>query len=402
MSRIELIGVSSQTLDAQQLAILEGCYAVVVSRRHVPLVRSVSSLLLSMTPVTEMLDLVEESLLHGDVAVLASGDPLFFGIGKTLLQRFDPEQVVIRPALSAVQLACARFKVAWDDMALLSLHGRPLGDIPGRVLRHAKVMLFTDTTNSPDQVAAALFDVLTACGDQEKLHGVRVRVAENLGLDDERLFEGSLEDIRTMSFGPLNMMLVEHAVQPGKSRFGLTEHEIDHSRGLITKNEVRAAALHKLCLPQEGVLWDIGGGSGSVSVEAACLNPDLSVFIVEKKPEEQENIRRNIKKFNTYNVHLVCGEAPAGLGGLPNPDRVFIGGSGSQLEEVVEHAQERLAPGGRIVVNAVLARTAATTPLLLHQLGLDVETCRVAVSRQDFPAGEVREFNPITIITGKK
>ncbi|MDR2549717.1 MAG: precorrin-6y C5,15-methyltransferase (decarboxylating) subunit CbiE [Desulfobulbus sp.] len=400
MSRIELIGVSGTALAAEQWPLLRRCTAIVASRRHRLLVADLPHPVIDIAPVEAMLSQVETALAEGDVAVLASGDPLFYGIGRSLIGRFGPERLTVRPALSALQLACARFRIPWDDLALLSCHGRVADNLPGRILRYPRSMLFTDGRNSPDWVAAELLAVLAACEDSGRIGAIRIRVAENLGLGDERLTSGSLAEIAARSFGPLNMMLIEQPPCP-LPPFGLVEAEIVHSRGLITKDEVRAATLHRLRLPATGVLWDIGGGSGSISLEASRLCPDLAIRVVEKKEEEQANIRANIRRFGAYSIRLVGGEAPEALAGLPAPDRVFIGGSGQRLEAIVEAAAVRLADGGRMVINAVLERTETAALACLERLGMRVSASTLAVSRR-LPGGEVRAFNPITLITGEK
>lgn len=402
MSQIELIGISDPVLTEVQQALLRPCATVVVSRRHRPLVAGLHCRLIDMSPMAAMLEQVDEALLTGHVAVLASGDPLFFGIGRTLIARFGADRLAVHPALSAVQLACARFRLPWDDLALQSLHGRPGHDIPGQVLRHAKVMLFTDQHNSPNRVAATLLAVLQECNDVDRIKTIRIRVAENLGLTDERLTSGSLAEIAAQTFAPLNLMLVEQPLLPETLRFGLREDEIHHSRGLITKDEVRAATLHRLRLPAFGVFWDIGGGSGSISLEAARLNPELSVQTVEKNPEALQNIRANIKQYSTYNIHLISGEAPEALVGLPAPNRIFIGGSGKRLEAIIEAAVDQLTEGGRIVINAVLASTETTAVQCLQRLQLKVASSTLAVTRREYPGGATRVFNPITLITGDK
>jgi len=402
MSRIELIGISGKALSAEHWPLLRRCAAIVASRRHRPLVASLLHPLIDIAPVPAMLARVEEALGTGDVAVLASGDPLFFGIGRTLIDRFGPDRVAVHPALSAVQLACARLRTPWDDLALLSLHGRAAVNLPGRILRHERAMLFTDGHNSPDRVAASLLEALKACEDSERIATIRIRVAENLGLVDERLTSGNLAEIAALTFGPLNMMLIEQPLRPATIRFGLREDEIAHSRGLITKDEVRAATLHRLRLPAEGVFWDIGGGSGSVSLEAAGLCPELAIHTIEKKPEEQANIRANIRRHGAYSIHLVCGEAPEALAALPPPDRIFIGGSGQRLAAIIDPAVARLADGGRIVINAVLPQTETTALACLTRLGLRVAVSTLAVTRRQVPGGESQPFNPITLITGDK
>jgi len=402
MSRIELIGISGTTLAPEQWPLLRNCAAIVASRRHRFLVADQPQEVIDIVPVEAMLNRVEEVLAGGgDVVVLASGDPLFYGIGRSLIDRFGPERLTIRPALSALQLACARFHTPWDDLALLSFHGREIDNLPGRILRHQRAMLFTDGRNSPDKVAAVLLTALTACEDTERIGSIRIRVAENLGLADERLTSGTLAEIAAHSFGPLNMMLIEQPAWLTPPPFGLNEAEIVHSRGLITKDEIRAATLHRLRLPATGVFWDIGGGSGSISLEAARLCPELTIRTVEKKAEEQANIRANIRRFGAYSIHLVCGEAPEALVGLPAPDRIFIGGSGQRLEAIIEMATARLADGGRMVVNAVRAQTETIALTCFERLGLRVSTSTIVVSRR-LPGGEMRTFNPITLITGDK
>jgi precorrin-6B C5,15-methyltransferase / cobalt-precorrin-6B C5,C15-methyltransferase len=402
MSRIELIGINGPSLTSEQWPVLRRCAAIVASRRYRPLVEGLNCPLIDIAPLETALRQTEEALITGDVAVLASGDPLFYGIGRTLITRFGQERIRIHPALSAVQLACARFRVPWDDLALISLHGRGDVDIPGRVLRHRRAMLFTDNRTSPDRVAASVLAALETCDDRERIAGLRLQVAENLGLAEERLTSGSLHDIVALRFSPLNMVLIEQPDQLELPCFGLTEAEITHSRGLITKDEVRAATLHRLRLPATGVFWDIGGGSGSVSLEAARLCPDLSIHIIEKKPEEQANIRANVRRFGAYNIRLVNGEAPVALTGLPTPDRIFIGGSGQRLEAIIDEAVNRLAENGRIVINAVLPHTETTALDCLHRLGLRVSASTLSVTRRPYPEGEIRSFNPITLITGDK
>ncbi len=414
MSEVFIFGVSGEELPKEQLRKIATCSAVVVSSRHQVLLKGMEIHRIPIAPVEEMVFELAVALNEGDVAILASGDPLFFGIGRTLLERFGPERVHIHPALSAVQLACTRFKLPWDDLPLMSLHGRSPGDIVGRILNKPKVMLFTDHRNTPDRIAQELLAVLEEHRDTARIKRIRIRIAENLGLKDERLCSGTLADVATQKFSPLNMMLIEQrqaedeAVEDSGAGFilGLQEDEIEHSRGLITKDEIRAVILHRLRLPRTGVFWDVGGGSGSVSVEAARLCPDLTIYIVEQKEEGQENIRANILRYNLYNIKLICGLAPEAFADLPDPDRVFIGGSKGLLAEIIPHCAKRLTATGRMVASAVLKNTAEQAPLLMTANGLDVDSRTVAVTREEIRYTNYGEpgilLNPITIITGKK
>ncbi|MDH4321419.1 MAG: precorrin-6y C5,15-methyltransferase (decarboxylating) subunit CbiE, partial [Desulfobulbaceae bacterium] len=289
MFRIELIGISPGAgLDARQREIVNRCGCVVASSRHRPLLDGCGLEIIPIAPVAQTLATVAERLGEQDVAVLASGDPLFFGIGRTLITKFGPERVVVHPALSSLQAACAKFGEPWDDIFILSLHGREAAGVAAKVMGHGKVFCFTDRVNSPDMVARALLAVCRSIDDEALASGYTVWVAENLGQDDERITCGTLTEIAAMAFADLNVMLLKKPERATASAiaFGLQEEEIDHSRGLITKSEVRAATLHHLRLPQRGVLWDVGAGSGSVGLEAARLCPGLQVFAVERNPEE--------------------------------------------------------------------------------------------------------------------
>jgi precorrin-6Y C5,15-methyltransferase (decarboxylating) len=404
MFEIIVLGISADRLAAEHLEQLEKCYAVVCSKRFFPLVAGKCKKNIPVTPLSAMIPQVKDALKHGNVAVLASGDPLFYGIGRTLLEHFLTEQLRFFPALSALQLACARFKTPWDDTAVLSLHGRVLTGKVAKILGQKKTMLFTDGNNSPDRMAALLLDRLQTLGCKEQLNKMRVQVAENLGLADEKISIGSLAEIAAGSFSPLNMMLVEQDENclPETEPFGLTEAEIKHSRGLITKDEVRAVVLHLLRLPPKGVFWDVGGGSGSIAVETARLCPELAVFTIEHKEEGQQNIRDNGKKFHLYSMELVCGHAPDVLTDLPIPDRVFIGGSGGELAAIIDMCANRLKPGGRMVASAVLQTTAELAPRLMRSHGLEVTTRAISVTRNPGDPDIEQQLNTITLITGKK
>jgi precorrin-6Y C5,15-methyltransferase (decarboxylating) len=411
MSEILLFGVSGGRLEAKYLRKIEKCSAVVTSPRHQEVLGKREIHKIPISPMEEMIFSLAVALKEGDVAVLASGDPLFFGLGRTLIDRFGPERVQIFPALSAVQLACTRFKMPWEDLRILSLHGRSPLALAGQILSQPRVLLFTDQHNSPHRIAQDLLILLEEHQDYERMDSIQIRVAENLGWPDERLYSGSLAETAEERFAPLNMMLIEQLRDEDEEEgeeekpciFGLQEDEISHSRGLITKDEIRAVILHRLRLPKSGVFWDVGGGSGSVSVEAARLCPELAVYTIEHKEERIENIRENIVRYNLYNIHVICASAPEAFVQVPRPDRVFIGGNQGLLAEIIPPCAERLLPGGRIVVSAVLEITAEQAPLLLAANGLETDVRTISVTREQSEYGQpATRLNPITIITGKK
>jgi len=410
MSKIIIIGLQGESIPDERRPILAEAGLIVGGKRHLAMIAGCSARQVAITPLATALVAIDEALNRQEtVIVLASGDPLFYGIAKTLFGKFPITEIQVYPALSSLQLACARIGMVWDDARIISLHGREQV-APGTLLQQPKCLLLTDSKNSPDILAGRLLAYLTLIEASELTGSIRIHVCQDLGLPNEMIFSGSLQKAAARSFSPLNVTCLEidqATLSTGTNdarqatRFGLTESEISHSRGLITKSEVRAATLHSLRLPHKGVFWDIGGGSGSISIEAARLNPELAVFTIERHPEELLNIKHNIRRFGCYNVTPVVGSAPDALTNLPDPDAVFIGGSGGNLDEIIAHVAEKLHSTGRCVVNGVIAKTVEAAPRILRLHGFSAQMTEIRVQRTDGD-GNIIPFNPITIITGTR
>ena len=299
-----------------------------------------------------------------------------------------------------MQSCFSHFGINWDDARFVSLHGRPLASIDAQ-LHCPKLFVFTDPENTPNRIAEYLLERLGELQAGKK----KMMVGECLGSDDERFIEGSPNEIHGASFRQPNCLIIvdqQFEEQAGALRFGLREDEITHSRGLITKNEVRAAVLHRLRLPYTGVFWDLGAGSGSISIESARLCPLLSIYAVEKQPEQLANILANVNRYRCSNVVIVPGEAPEVLNHLPSPDIVFIGGSGGRLEKILTFLSRSVKDTTRIVLTAVLEQTACQAPEILTKLNFQVEISLIRVSRYDYPEKNRVELNPIHLIHAEK
>ncbi len=403
MYKLFVLGIAEPVLSASQEKILVQCSLVVGTKRFQPLTTHLPCRFMAITPLPAALNSIRDGLQQGNVAVLASGDPLFYGIGHRLLTEFAEDIIEFYPALSSIQRGCALFKIPWDDAAITSLHGRKSGHIAGLLLRHSKNLILTDTHNSPELIAGRLLDYLRLIGEAILPGGITMLVAEDLGLASEKLFRGTLGEASKQHFSPLNIvcLLVPGVPDTPSWCFGLGEDLIQHSRGLITKNEVRAATLHQLQLPRQGVFWDIGAGSGSLSIEAARMNPELTIYAIEHKPEELANIKNNIVKFGCYNIVPVFGRAPEALLNLPDPDRVFIGGSSGSLPAIIELLAKRFARDGRLVINGVIEKTVREAPAQMNKHGFTVASSVIKVTRTG-PDGSFFDFNPITIMTGTR
>lgn len=418
--RLTIVGIGQKPLNEKAREALASAESILGSRRLVevfatyPECGAAQGKLKRIDNVTETMRFIHEAFAAGarEIVLLGSGDPLFFGIGRRAIQEFGSETVEIIPDLSSLQVAFSRAKEPWDDALFVSLHAGPdpqkrrklrydIDDLPALVAMHDTIGLLTDKENNPAAIAARLThfpDPLT------------IYVGERMGYPDERITQGTPEEIGKLSFGDPNVVIIRRlpgqepsgppAVSP---RFGLKETEITHSRGLITKNEVRAVAIHSLRLPDKGLFWDIGAGSGALSVEAARLYPGLATFSIEKDEEQLANIERNRSAFAVSNITVVPGEAPAILSTLPDPDRVFVGGSGGNIQTIIEVVRGRMKQG-IIVVSAATLETLALTVPALERAGFLVEVSEISVSRSRQVSGKrlMTALNPIFIIKGEK
>lgn len=402
---VHIVGVDPCRKAPFEESLFEGCALVVLTERFWRfLPQSIAANpdieLCTIAPLAESLPKIEQCSSKGHVIVLASGDPLFFGIGKKIIEYMGEASIEIHPAVSSIQHCFAQFGLSWGNAHFVSLHGRTHDNPVGLLLEHPLCAVLTDKANSPDRLARELAEFFQGTDKQPILY-----VAENIGNENQRLLSGSPEEIAQTQFSGLSCLVVQrddHKENVYPFHLGLTEDDIVHSRGLITKNEVRAAALHLLQLPRHGVMWDIGAGSGSVGIESARLCPGVLVYSVERVAEELENIRKNREKFAVTNLKVIPGEAPGNLAHLPQPDRVFIGGSGGQLDNIIAESATSLLPGGRIIVSAVIDKTREMAPQLLHKHGLKVRLHRIHVERTDYPENDSVNFNPITLIVGDK
>jgi precorrin-6Y C5,15-methyltransferase (decarboxylating) len=252
------------------------------------------------------------------------------------------------------------------------------------------------------------------------LKGYQAFVCENLGGEDERVTETLLERLPEMQFSSLNVLILKKIGedrQPGsqsdscpvqtKYRFGIPEDEFEcmkPRRGLITKTEVRVISLSKMALQKDSVVWDIGAGSGSVSIESALLAPMGRVYAIEKDEEDVAIIHQNLAKFRTPNVRVIHGRAPEALVDLEPPDAVFIGGSGGGMEKILTVCLERIKPGGRLVVNLATIENLSETYGYFKERKIKTDVSQVQVSRGSPILNLTRfeAFNPVFVIAVKK
>ncbi len=413
-SKIYVIGIGFKPLGKKAQEIIKDAQAILTFRRIFEIFESydefemVKDKVQVINNVNKIISLIRAMSLDPApqaIVLLASGDPSFYGIGRRIINEFGKDMVEIFPDLSSIQMAFSRIKEPWDDALLISLHGTrqyQIKDLPKLLKEHRKIAILTDRKNTPTAIAAGIFNSLPpALGSSLKVY-----VCEKLGYPDEKVIQETLEDIAKMSFSDPNVVIVQRPIAcdaPCTIRYGLKADEIQHCRGMITKDEVRAVTIHKLRLPRAGVFWDVGAGSGSVSIEAARMCPESSIFAIEKKDEQKANIKANKTKFNTGSVEIVAGEAPEALKELPAPHRVFIGGSGGKLKDIVDFIGEK-TPCEVVVINAATLETLNEAILHLEDHSFAVEVSEISVSRSKIIGKKkhLSALNPVFVVVGKK
>jgi precorrin-6Y C5,15-methyltransferase (decarboxylating) len=351
--------------------------------------------------IKDVVDFVKNRMASQSIVVLASGDPLFFGIGARLVKALGAENVVIYPNISSVAAAFARIKEPWSNVRVVSLHGRNNESALLKALEKENIVaVFTDPKNNPARLAQRLIE--------EDFINFNVCVLESLGTAEERFNWYRPDQAAGMVFAEPNLVILKRSSESLKGmkplHIGLPDNYYHHQQGLITKSEIRAITLSKLRLLKDHVLWDLGAGSGSVSIEASLLVPAGKVFALEKNPERIQQIEINKSRFGVKNLEIVQTVLPQGLEGLPRPDRIFIGGGGRDLEKIINAAVTFLKPDGLVVVNTVLMQNLQTAAETLKALDFKTSKVQVQISRsQDMPWGDRLEAqNPVWIVSGSR
>lgn len=352
------------------------------------------------TPLEPLLTRLSQLRAAGErVLVLADGDPLLFGIGATLVRRMGPDAVRLLPAVSSLQQACARLSLPWHKVICLSLHGRddlrPLNVACGK---NAPLCILTDARMSPDVLARHLLD--------RGVDWFDAHIFERMGAADECVSHLSLADAAGREFGPACTMVLIPMAPARRPHLGLDADQLAVDRGLISKKPVRAAALALLRIEAGHVVWDLGSGSGAVALEASVLAHEGRVIAVERSAGRAMGIQENRRRFGAANVEVRLGQAPECLPGLPDPQRVFIGGglSGDDGDDILGHVCLRLPVGGRVVVSCVLLDSFSLCRRFFEDMDWPVEILQISASEGKSLGGDVHlaAMNPVFLLAAQK
>ncbi len=356
----------------------------------------------------ELIPLLQQALDRQlRVVLLASGDPLWFGIGRLLLQHLPAGQIRFHPAPSSLQLAFARIGRPWQDAGWISLHGRDPEPLAARLQqRPAALAVLTDPNRGG---AGSVRRILRASG-LEAAYGFWF--CERLGHPEERVLRVEPGDPLPADPDPLHLVLLvaeppSLAADGELPLFGIEDGlwlQHPDRPGLMTKREVRIQLLADLELPPTGVLWDIGAGVGSVGLEALRLRPGLKLWALEKRVGAAALITANAGRMGVSPAGVVEGTAPEALCRLPDPDRVLLGGGGAERVSVLEAVLQRLRPGGGVVIPLATVEALADLRPRLESRGLAVRVGQLQAWR-GAPLGEgtrLAPLNPVLVLAGRR
>ncbi|SES35184.1 precorrin-6Y C5,15-methyltransferase (decarboxylating) [Psychrobacillus sp. OK032] len=330
-----------------------------------------------------------------NVVILVSGDPLFYGLGSVLAKKLLLE---IYPYTSSVQLAFSKMQDSWQDAYITSLHGRSIKGFAQKIDGRKKVAILTDDKNTPQVIATYL--------KQYGMDEYDAFVTENLEGKNERCRFLTLDEMEQATFSSLNVVILKQRHSVKRSTLGIADEEFYQrkpEKGLITKKEIRVLCVQELQLREDSIIWDIGTCTGSVAIEAAKIAREGAVFAIEKNEGDLENCLLNQAKHRTDFI-AILGKAPERLNEFPDPNAIFIGGNGGNMEHLLETCITRLLPGGRLVMNIATIENLADAMKHLKNLGCDVTILQAQISKSK-PILHLTRFeplNPIFIVTAQK
>lgn len=323
------------------------------------------------------------------IAILVSGDTGFFSAAKGY-RAIQGAEIIFYPGISSVQAFCSKLQLNWEQMRLISLHGRNC-NLVQEVGSHEWVFCLTGNN-------------LMEIGDKLCEYGyenLEIYVGENLSMKTERIYHGIAQDLLKQSFGPMTVVLLHNPNYQNRHPIGIPDDAFIRGNVPMTKQEIRTLVIGKLGLATNAVSWDIGGGTGSVSVEMALQSRQGKVYSVECNPEALDLMKKNRRRFRADAMEIVEGFAPEVLVDLPAPDAVFLGGTKGNAEEIIHLVLEK-NPKARVVATAVSLETVAQMTALFRECFDNAEILQVQVSIADFKGNHtlMHGQNPIFIFCG--
>ncbi|MBP1925069.1 precorrin-6Y C5,15-methyltransferase (decarboxylating) [Sedimentibacter acidaminivorans] len=347
----------------------------------------------------DIYEYISKDNIHKNFGVLVSGDTGFYSLSKKLTEILEQDEsikVENIPAIGSLQYFCSKLNLSWDSIKFVSAHGRNL-NIISNIMFNKKTFMLTGGELKPKNICKLLVD--------KGLGNLQVSVGENLSYNNERIIEDKSSSIANMDFDSLAVMIIhnDNAIEIDSGFRSIRDDEFITGHAPMTKSEVRTISIGKLNLKSDSIVYDIGAGTGSVSIETALKLSGGTLYAIEKNKGAIDLIKENIEKFKVYNIEIIEGVAPEGLDNLPKPDSVFIGGSSGNMDAIFDCLLKK-SPHVNIVINTITLQSLNEALEAMEKYKFeDVEIVNVSISkskkisRYDMMMGQ----NPIYIISGK-
>jgi precorrin-6Y C5,15-methyltransferase (decarboxylating) len=394
MKKVTVIGVGTgaQTLTLEAQVAISNSQALIGSQSILEQHKDASKTTYPCYLHNDVADIIDSKPAKS-FAVLVSGDVGFYSAAARLSDALAAHELHFIPGISTVSAFFARLGLPWQDAAFVSMHGRKMNAVD-TVRRN--FLTFCLAGNNVNEIGAAL--------KKAGLGHVKTHVGENLGTPDERIYDMDAESLTQGNYPSLTVLLFVNETFDDRTLFGLKDSSFSRVPGIpMTKSEIRAVVMSKLSLRPTDICWDIGAGTGSVTVEMALGAYRGQIYAVERREDAIGLIEKNCAAFHVGNVVATCGEAPASLEGLPTPDVVFIGGSGGSIEKILSVILQK-NPKARVVLAAITLETTSTAFSALTKSGLvfDVIQLNVAQGKKVGDLHLMEALNPVTIFSAQE
>ena len=393
---VTLLGIGMGNIDTMTAEAAKACEradCIIGADRMLETLRGFEKPMVSMYRSEEIAAYIKEHPEYKQIVVGLSGDVGFYSGAKKLMECLSEVEVRLICGISSVTYFAAKLKTSWEDMTLVSSHGRNQ-NLMGAVSANPKVFTLASKAESIREIASEL----VSCG----LGAVKMSVGADLSYSTETIQTGKAEDFIQYNEQGICVALIENE---NADRYvvthGISDEEFIRGKVPMTKEEVRSVSLSKLRLTRDAVVYDVGAGTGSVSVECARMAQRGEVYAIERKEEAVAILKENKKKFGVMNLHIVEGYAPEALSELPVPTHVFIGGSGGNLREIIDVCLGK-NPAVRIVINCIALETVSETMRVLEDLNPeDADVCCISAARAKSLAGYhlMMGQNPVYIVS---
>ena len=349
--KITLLGIGMGAAGQLTWDGIQACQqadVIIGARRMLDALKTFGKLEYASYKSEEIIQYIHENPQYHRVVIALSGDVGFYSGAKKLWEGLDPKQIEVISGISSVVYFCGQLHKSWEDVHLVSLHGRS-ANLIAAVREHRKVFALVGGKDGVHEACQSLIDY--GYGD------ISMWVGQDLSYENEKIWPGTPESLLDCPAEGLNVILLENdSADHYVVTHGIPDDAFIRDKVPMTKEEIRSISISKLQLRRDSVLYDVGAGTGSISIEAARQMTEGQVYAIEKKQEAVALIGQNCRKFGTSNVVVVEGLAPEALDDLPTPTHACIGGSSGNMDEILDHLREK-NPAIRIVVNAIALET---------------------------------------------